>query len=72
MKPGELPVKAELAKVGLQIVEQDSAGNEKCSVIIERPDITPAQRKLLEGWLHVRRMGKRAAGLLRERLDARH
>jgi predicted metalloprotease with PDZ domain len=59
LKPGELPVESELAKVGLQIVEQTAAGNEKQSVIIERLDITPAQRNLLEGWLKVRHTGQK-------------
>lgn len=51
LKPGELPVEQELARVGLEIVEQGTGTNGKQRIIRERPDMTPAQRRLLDGWL---------------------
>lgn len=50
LKPGDLPIEQELAKVGLRLV-QPKSGSAKTSTIQDRLDITPAQRLLLAEWL---------------------
>lgn len=50
LKPGELPIEQELAKVGLEIHEPAKSTNGKAA-IQERADITTEQEKLLGGWL---------------------
>jgi hypothetical protein len=55
LKPGELPIEQQLAKVGLQIVAPETGASGKPGLIQERPDITPMQRRLLEGWLKTRK-----------------
>jgi predicted metalloprotease with PDZ domain len=54
LKPGELPVEQQLGRVGLVIDEKENGPGGQPGVIKERSDITPAQRKLLEGWLDSR------------------
>src|SRR5262249_14138828 len=54
LKPGELPIERQLAKVGLEIREQTRDASGRLGIIEERPDITAAQRKLLAGWLQTR------------------
>ena len=50
LKPGELPVEQELAKIGLEIHEP-AAGAPAKAVIQERADISSEQRNLVNGWL---------------------
>jgi predicted metalloprotease with PDZ domain len=56
LKPGDLPIEQELGRIGLGLVEQTPAeqkkrGSNQTVSIQERPDITHAQRMLLDEWL---------------------
>jgi hypothetical protein len=54
LKPGDLPIEQELAKIGLGLAEQTKIGSEKTVAIQKRPDITHTQQTLLAEWLRSR------------------